>query len=108
MKNQTLKDALRIGFSIEDISFESSEEFEKMVIDYLNENTERLPKLRDFCEVNGHGDRQYVNYGDFYSSGEIMHYDLYARKHRIYHSSFLYIEEQSGKCYQMNLWDYSK
>ena len=108
MKNQTLKDALRIGLDIESLSFESNEEFDQLVINFLNENTDRLPKKRNYCEVTGHGNSQHVSYESYSSSGEIMTYKPFYRKHRIYHSSFLYIDEQTGKCYQMNLWDYSK
>lgn len=107
MKNLTLNTAIKLGFDYENSIFESKEDLDQLVIDYLSENTAKLPKLKDYCEVISHGRGQHVNFGNYSCSGEIMQYDIYGRRHRVYHSNFLYIDEQ-GKCFEQLLWDYSK
>lgn len=108
MKNQTIVTALKLGFDYENSDFETKEELESSIMDFLRDHMNELPKLKDYCEVTGSGSRQNVNYGDYCASGEIMQYEPFGRKHRVYHSSFLEIDQETGKCYEMQLWDYSK
>jgi len=109
MKTKTLLIALKLGFDFENSSFEDRDELETEVIEFLSENIEKLPKLKDFCEVSQNGRLQNVNYGNFVSSGEILDYSSYygKRKQRIYHSSFLHIEAD-GSAYEMKLYCFSK
>jgi hypothetical protein len=109
MKTITFKTAIILGFDYGNSSFDTREELEQLIVNFLNDNVEKLPKLKDFCEVHQHNHNQHVSYGNFFSSGEIVdwtsHYNR--RKHRIYHSSFLHIEND-GRCYEMKLYCFSK
>lgn len=109
MKNKTLLAAFKIGFDYENSDFESQEEFEQIVFDFLNENVERLEQIEDECEVTGDSRGQNVNYGDFTSSGEIIQWRdwWYEPRQKIYHSNFLYINDD-GQPLQMKLWCWSK
>lgn len=106
--NKTIQAAMRIGFDFSNVDL--SEDLDKQIIDYLHENSEKLPRVNEFCEVSQSGNSQYVSFGDFNSSGDIVRYSDYygKRKQRIYHSEFLYIDENSGKPFSMNLYCYSK
>ena len=73
MKTLTLQKAIEIGFDYENSEFETREEFEKEVINFLNDNVDSLErKEEDECKVSQSGRRQSVSYGDFESSGEII------------------------------------
>lgn len=108
MKTTTIAKAIEIGFDYENSIFETRKELEQEVMDFLNENIEKLEQIEDECEVSGHGSSQFVNYGNFSSSGQIIDYGYdywYSpadKKH--FHSSFLLIDEETGAPYCMNLY----
>lgn len=102
MKTETLRTAIKLGFNFDDADFETREQFEQIVVDFLSENTSKLPKLKEYCEVTNNGRGQSVEHKGYSSSGDIMHYDNYSRKHRVYHSNYLHIDEATGKCFEMN------
>lgn len=108
MKTLTLQKAIEIGFDYENSEFETREELEQLVVDFLHENTDKLSIREDECEVSQHGRSQSVNYKNFSSSGEIISwsYDLWYKPadHKIYHSDFLEIDEKTGEPYKMNLY----
>lgn len=110
MRTLTLKTAIEIGFEYENSDFETREELEAQIMDYLLKNTDKLRKEEDECKVQGKGIRQYVNYDDFSSSGEIITWDAYLwnkpADHKIFHSSFLVIDKKTGEPYEMNLFEY--
>lgn len=107
MKNATILQALEIGFDFENSTFEDKEELQKEIIEFLNENVELLPRTEDECEVNGNSNKQFVNHGDYSSSGEILQYgpDYWYLESgsKIFHSNYLLIDGD-GKCYNMNLY----
>lgn len=109
MKNKTITTVIKLGYDFETSSFETIEEMEKEIIQFLHENTDKLPVIKDFCEVNQSGRNQYVHYGDFNISGEIVEWSSYygKRKQRIYHSDFLHIDEKTGECFKMMLYCFS-
>lgn len=110
MKTLTIKAAIEIGFDYENSTFETREELEKEVMNFLNENLEKLEIIEDECKVIGHGNSQCVNYGNFSSSGQILDYGMSYwitpadKKH--YHSEFLFINND-GKPFKMCLFQYT-
>lgn len=108
MKTLTLKKALEIGFDYENSNFETRDELEQEIMDFLSKNEDKLEQREDECEVTSHGRSQHVSYKGFESSGEIIQYGIdYWRtpadtKH--FHSSFLEIDEETGYPYCMNLY----
>ena len=107
MKNLTIKTAIEIGFDFENADFENKDELVVMVIEFLNENIDKLPTQENECEVSGSGNKQNVNHGDYSSSGEILQYGYDYWKtpadFKHYHSSFLHIDEKTGECFNMML-----
>jgi hypothetical protein len=110
MKNLTITTAIKLGYDFDNASFETIEEMEQEIVNFLNENQDKIKKSKvDFCEVNGHGNSQFVNYGPFNSSGEIVNWSDYygQRKQRIYHSEFLGIDEKTGEVFIQKLYCFS-
>jgi hypothetical protein len=107
MKTQTIKTAIRLEFDFEGQDFETKESFEELIVDFLNENVNLLPRINERCEVTGSGNRQQVSHGDFESFGEIIDWGYYhfKKRQRAYHSNFLRIDEKTGNCYNVNLYD---
>ena len=105
--NKTILAAIKIGFDFSDADL--SENLDGQIMDFLNENSTKLKRENHFCEVSQHGNGQYVSFGDFNSSGDIVRYSDYwgKRKQRIYHSEFLHICED-GQPININLYCYSK
>lgn len=107
MKNLTIKTAIKLGFNFENSDFETKEEFEKEIIEFLFENSNKLKRVNEECEVTGSGNRQYVSHGDYESSGEIITYgyDFWRTRKgtRIYHSQFMRIEDD-GQPVSVNLY----
>lgn len=110
MKNLTITTAVKLGFDFENSDFETKEEMRQKIFDFLNENLDKIKRSKsDFCKVNGSGTRQFVNFGDFNSSGEIVDWSAYygQRKQRIYHSEYLGIDEKTGAVYVQKLYCFS-
>lgn len=105
--NKTVIAAIKIGFDFANIDL--SEDLEKQLIDFLHENSEKLKPENHFCEVKQHSNGQYVSFGNFNSSGDIVRYSDYwgKRKQRIYHSDFLHINED-GTPVNIRLYCFSK
>lgn len=107
MKNLTILKALEIGFSYEDSGFETKEELEQEIMDYLSENTDKLEQREDECEVSSNGRNQHVSYGNYECSGEILQYGpkywYSSPETKHFHSSFLLIEKD-GTPVCMNLY----
>jgi hypothetical protein len=114
MKNLTLKTAINLGFDFENSEFEDKKELEQQVIEFLNDNVEKLPKKYDHHEISQHGKNQFINWGSFdfedsySSSGELFDFsdrDFQNAKKgsRFYYTNFLVIDKQ-GKCFNMNLY----
>jgi hypothetical protein len=109
MKNKTIIAALYLGFTFDKFSKETElSEVYQSLMDFLMDNQNELPKEYDECEVSGNGSRQYVNHGDFSSSGEIIDWHYYYDKPRqkVEHSSYVIIAED-GTPMEMVLWCWS-
>ena len=112
MQNKTIQTAIKIGFDFsqfDDDEIQLCEVYQK-IIEFLSENSDKLKKAYDKCEVSGNGHRQNVNHGDYSSSGEIINWsDFYGekRKRKIYHSEYMMIDN-NGTPLSMNLWCWSK
>jgi len=114
MKNLTLQTAIQLGFDYENAEFETKEELNELIIDFLNDNLNKLPKVNEHCEINQHGRNQFVNWasltydGDYSTSGELFNYSRdyqQAKKGtRFYYANFLVIHKTTGKPFNMNLY----
>lgn len=107
--SKTIQTAIRLGFEYADSKFSSKEEFENDIIDFLNENSDKIKKVeKHFCEVTG-GRNQHVSFGDYWADGEIVDWSYYyhKRKQRIYHSDFIDYKED-GTPVKVLLYCYSK
>lgn len=106
MKNSTIAQALSLGFSFENFSDEDNlKDVHQSMMDFFNENYEKLEQLEDRAEVNSDGRSQYVNYGDFSSSGEIVSFSENWHKApdtKVFHSNF--VMENNGLMVNMNLY----
>ena len=110
MKNNTITKAIELGFNFDQFDNDQDwHEVTKEVLDFLNENADKLGKQYEECEVTSHGNSQNVSWGDYTSSGDIISWREYWHEPRqkIEHSDFLYITED-GTPIQMVLWCWSK
>ena len=74
------------------------------MLDFFNENSEKLEQIEDECEVTG-GRNQHVSYGDFESDGEIVNFSENWSKSpetKVFHSNF--VMQQNGVMKNMNLY----
>ena len=92
IKNSIFTQAIELGFDFSTFSDDTTvAEIEGALIEFFNENSEKLPQTEDECEVTSSGRYQNVNYGDFTSSGEIVNFSdnwNKAPKTKVFHSSF--------------------
>lgn len=110
MKNLTITTAIKLGFDFENTTFNTVEEMEKEILEFLHENQDKIKKVENhFCEVTQHGNSQNVSFGDFTSSGDIIHWSDYSykRKQRIYHSEFMDVNKD-GSVVRIKLYCFSK
>lgn len=110
MTNKTVLAAIKIGFDFGVADFETKEEFEKSIIDFLHENSDKIKRSQShFCEVTNSRNVQHVSFGNFESTGEIVRWSDYwgKRKQRIYHSNFVDFEND-GTPILIKLYCYSK
>lgn len=106
MKNSIIKQAIDLGFDFETFSKDDSmEDVYQAMMDFFSENSDKLEQIEDECEVNSHGRSQYVSYGDFSSSGEIVDFSANWNESpdkKVFHSNF--IMENEGVMMNMNLY----
>lgn len=105
-KNTIIAQAISLGFDFEAFDNETSvEEITTAMMEFFNENSEKLPQIEDECEVSNNGRGQHVSYGDYQSSGEIVTFSENWHKSpdtKVFHSNF--VMEQEGLMKQMNLY----
>jgi len=105
-KNTIIAQAITLGFDFEQFEEETTvEEINQALVDFFNENSEKLERLEDECEVTNNGRTQYVSYGDFWSDGEIVDFSSNwhkAPETKVFHSDF--VMEDAGVMKNMNLY----
>lgn len=105
-KNTIITQAIGLGFDFEQFTDDATiEEMLQVMMDFFNENSEKLPRLEDECEVTNHSRSQNVSYGDFVSSGEIVDFLAHCAdspETKVFHSSF--VMEEEGIMQNMNLY----
>lgn len=106
LKNTIIAQAISLGFDFEQFDNETSvEEVIQSMVDFFNENSEKLERLEDECEVSSNGRGQHVSYGDFESSGEIVTFSKNwhkAPETKVFHSDF--VMENNCVMKNMNLY----
>ena len=106
MKNTIIAQAIALGFDFEQFTSETElQEVEQAMVDFFNENYDKLERIEDECEVTTNGRGQHVRYGDFWSDGEIVYFSANWSKSpetKVFHSHFLMV--QDGVMKSMNLY----
>ena len=106
IKNTIITQAIALGFDFEQFTDETElQEVEQAMVDFFNENSEKLERIEDECEVTTNGRTQHVSYGDFWSDGEIVDFSSNWSKSpetKVFHSDF--VMEQDGVMKNMNLY----
>jgi hypothetical protein len=106
IKNTIITQAIALGFDFEQFTSETElQEVEQAMIDFFNENSDKLERIEDECEVTSNGRTQHVSYGDFWSDGEIVDFSSNWHKSpetKVFHSDF--VMEQGGIMKNMNLY----
>ena len=106
IKNSIITQAISLGFDFEQFTSETElQEVEQAMVDFFNENAEKLERIEDECEVTSNGRTQHVSYGDFWSDGEIVDFSANWSKSpetKVFHSDF--VMEQDGVMKNMNLY----
>lgn len=106
IKNSIITQAITLGFDFEQFSEETTlHEIEKELVDFFNENSDKLERIEDECEVTNNGRTQHVSYGDFWADGEIVDFSFNWSKSpetKVFHSDF--VMEQDGVMKNMNLY----
>lgn len=107
MKNNTITAAIALGFDFSQFDNETElSEINTAVLQFLDDNCNKLPQEFDECEISGSGFKQYVNHGDFSSSGEIIDWLKYyhsGKRTKVEHSNYVYIKDD-GTPILMTLW----
>ena len=107
IKNTIISQAIDLGFDFEQFTIDADlQEVSEALVDFFNENSEKLPRLEDECEVTNNGRSQHVSYGEFWSDGEIV--DFSANWHKspetkVFHSDFV-MEDADGLMKNMHLY----
>jgi hypothetical protein len=106
IKNTIITQAIALGFDFEQFTAETElQEVEQAMVDFFNENSDKLERIEDECEVTTNGRSQHVSYGDFWSDGEIVDFSSNWSKSpeiKVFHSDF--VMEQDGVMKNMNLY----
>jgi hypothetical protein len=106
IKNTIITQAIALGFDFEQFTAETElQAVEEAMVDFFNENSEKLERIEDECEVTTNGRSQHVSYGDFWSDGEIVDFSSNwskSPKTKVFHSDF--VMEQCGVMKNMNLY----
>jgi hypothetical protein len=106
LKNSIIKQAIELGFDFDASIADTLEELNQELMDFFNENSDKLPRLEDECEVTTNGRTQHVSYGDFWSDGEIVDFRAHWHKSpdtKVFHSDFV-MEDSDGLMKNMNLY----
>jgi hypothetical protein len=105
-ENTIIAQAITLGFDFSNFSNDDSvQEIENALYDFFNENSEKLERLEDECDVTGHGISQNVSYKDYTSSGNIVDFSEnwhHSPETKVFHSDF--IMEDQGVMKNMNLY----
>lgn len=105
-KNTIINQAIALGFDFSQFDAETElQEVEQAMMDFFNENSDRLERIEDECEVTNHRRSQYVSYGDFWSDGEIVDFSAHwfdDPETKVFHSDF--VMEDNGVMKNMNLY----
>lgn len=95
--NKIITQAVELGFDFEQFSGDADlKEIVDGMMDFFNENSEKLPQIEDECEVTSRGVSQNVSYGDYISSGSIVDFSEnwhQSPDHKVFHSDFILIQE---------------
>lgn len=106
MKNTIINQAISLGFDFEQFDSETTVEvITTAMMEFFFENSDKLERLEDECEVSCNGRGQHVSYGDFESSGEIVAFSENRHKApetKVFHSDF--VMEDNGVMKNMNLY----
>lgn len=106
LKNTIIAQAISLGFDFEKFDEETTvEEITTAMMEFFFENSDKLERLEDECEVSSNGRGQHVSYGDFESSGEIVAFSENwhkAPETKVFHSDF--VMEDNGVMKNMNLY----
>lgn len=107
IKNTIIRQAIELGFDFEQFTNDTDlQEVNQTLIDFFNENSGKLPRLEDECEVTNNGRTQHVCYVDFWSDGEIIDFSNHWSKSpdtKIFHSDFV-MEDNDGLMKNMHLY----
>lgn len=105
-KNTIIAQAITLGFDFEQFEEETTvEEINRALVDFFNENSEKLERVEDECEVTNNGRTQHVSYRYFWSDGEIVDFSSNWDKSpetKVFHSDF--VMEDAGVMKNMNLY----
>ena len=105
-KNTIINQAISLGFDFEQFTNDATiEEIAQEMLDFFSENSEKLERIEDECEVTNNGRTQHVSYGDFWSDGEIVDFSANWDKTpetKIFHSDFV-MEDKDGLMKNMHL-----
>lgn len=106
-KNTIIRQAIELGFDFDQFANDASlQEVNDALIDFFNENSEKLPQLEDECKVTNNRGTQHISYGDFWCDGEII--DLSANWHKEPGTKILchdfVMEDTDGLMINMNLY----
>lgn len=104
--NTIISQAIELGFDFGILTDDTTiEEIKQSLVDYFNENSERLERVEDECEVTNNDRTQHVDYENWSCDGEIVdfskHWDKSADT-KIFHSDF--VMEKGGKMVNMHLY----
>ena len=106
IKNTIITQAISLGFDFEQFTDDTNlKEVNQVLLDFFSENSEKLPRLEDECEVTNNGRTQHVSYGDFWSDGEIVDFSANwgkAPETKVFHSDF--VMEDEGIMKNMHLY----
>jgi hypothetical protein len=108
IKNTIIRQAIELGFDFEQFTNAADlKEVSETLMDFFIENSDKLPKLEDECEVTSNGRTQHVSYGNFWSDGEIVHFSDNSHKSpetKVYHSHFVMEDDTEGLMKTMHLY----
>lgn len=107
IKNTVISQAISLGFDFEQFTNDAElQEVEQALVDFFNENSDKLPRLEDECEVKSNGRTQHVSYRYFWIDGEIVDFSSHWHESpdtKIFHSDFV-MEDADGLMKNMHLY----
>lgn len=104
--NAIISQAISLGFDFSEFTSDTEIlEVEKAMIDFFHENSDKLPRIEDECEVTNNGRSQNVSYDDYVADGQIVDFSAHwhlAPDTKVFHSDF--IMEHEGIIKNMHLY----